>query len=775
MKDKVIIKQFKNKAKKPVAGLTPEHAVYDKNGVRLDAKLGNVNLQEFRNLQQQGVNAIKSQETKSIQAVANREAEILAKSDAAEVSFDNIGTSLSGTNVQDALKETNGKLFELKSKYINLYKYVIGSKNLYNLQNIGKAISVTEGIGDTINYVVRNAPNWGYCIIENIENTKVNLVLRGGTDYPSYTLIDKNGIILQKDNITGSHFLTLEIPSNGHMLIINNDFKKCPIPSILFENSIDKEFRKIISHNFTTLSSPLSILPNIEKVNNCFIDINNNFGLTDSGSWDSYKIDLSKYVPTKVKLYNGDIIGNYVMIGFYKSLSVFNLNTLIGLYPFAQSNISNELTSINIPEGAKCAICCNRKTTGTDIIIDGVSNIGNKSVALQVELCSLSKKYATSYIDENGNIHKSTNWQCWELPLDFSSIDLAFYTNNLNFYTIGFYNGVPSATTFISGIKAVQQDTLDTKILNKTDVPAGTMHILFASRVNSGNNTSAKETINTYSNKILNTKLNNIFKDFGGKSNIFRIYKDVLNTNDFVIIKNELWLAVNQYNGDVATENTTIYRYEFTEDYSDLMFKETLATDFGHWNTVDYNEHNDCLVFSNSANKVTTVGNYFHIIKNPLNLHGSVLKDEVGIKYEVDLGFKVNLVWGDSNLGQYNILYALSNNSATLTKLLLEKDTNGNFNGNYSVIESVQTNISVGIGGMAFWGDSLYIGIGTENGIGILNLTDLSYKKLTKHYYNPDGTQKHGTTKGLYIDSKSLCVFSNVGGESENYLIQYCR
>ena len=59
MENKVLIKQFKNKAKKPVAGLTPEHAIYDKNGVRLDAKLGNVNLQEFRDAQTEGVHAVR--------------------------------------------------------------------------------------------------------------------------------------------------------------------------------------------------------------------------------------------------------------------------------------------------------------------------------------------------------------------------------------------------------------------------------------------------------------------------------------------------------------------------------------------------------------------------------------------------------------------------------------------------------------------------------------------------------------------------------------------
>ena len=69
MSNRVFIKQFKNKKKEPVAGLTPEHAIYDKNGVRLDAKLGNINLQEFRDLQQQGVNAIKAQEQQSKQDI----------------------------------------------------------------------------------------------------------------------------------------------------------------------------------------------------------------------------------------------------------------------------------------------------------------------------------------------------------------------------------------------------------------------------------------------------------------------------------------------------------------------------------------------------------------------------------------------------------------------------------------------------------------------------------------------------------------------------------
>ena len=91
----------------PIVGVPPTN---DKNIVNPGWTLfaGTLDAQDV-------VNQIKEQEAKSIQAVAAREAEILAKSDAAEVSFNNTGTSLSGTNVQDALKETDSNINQLKN------------------------------------------------------------------------------------------------------------------------------------------------------------------------------------------------------------------------------------------------------------------------------------------------------------------------------------------------------------------------------------------------------------------------------------------------------------------------------------------------------------------------------------------------------------------------------------------------------------------------------------------------------------------------------------
>ena len=94
----------------PIIGVPPTN---DKNIVNPSWTLfaGTLDAQDV-------VNQVKDQEIKSIQAVADREAEILAKSDAAEVSFDNTGTSISGTNVQDALEKTDDKLSKLESEVI---------------------------------------------------------------------------------------------------------------------------------------------------------------------------------------------------------------------------------------------------------------------------------------------------------------------------------------------------------------------------------------------------------------------------------------------------------------------------------------------------------------------------------------------------------------------------------------------------------------------------------------------------------------------------------
>ena len=260
-----------------------------------------------------------------------------------------------------------------------------------------------------------------------------------------------------------------------------------------------------------------------------------------------------------------------------------------------------------------------------------------------------------------------------------------------------------------------------------------------------------------------------------GKGNVKAIYKSIPNANDFTIIKDEIWFAENIYKDGVATDYTTVHRYKIIDGF--LVKIGDIDTDFGHWNTVDYCEDNDCLIFGNGANSIQTDGNYFVVVKNPLSLGDVARIETCGIKYAVDIGFKVQAVWGDSNFGSNNIVYLISNSCQKITKVLLLKDSNGNFNGQYVTLETkdIELDKYYGVGGADFWGDTLYIGIGGPYEMFKMSMSDYSIQKITKHFYKDDGSEYSGSIQGVHIDSQYIWVFSNIAGSSVNYLTQYRR
>jgi hypothetical protein len=268
------------------------------------------------------------------------------------------------------------------------------------------------------------------------------------------------------------------------------------------------------------------------------------------------------------------------------------------------------------------------------------------------------------------------------------------------------------------------------------------------------------------------SEFSRMLKAVKGCGNVKAVFKSIPNANDFTIVKDEIWFAENIYQDGVATEFTTVHRYKIED--GELVHISDIDTDFGHWNCVDYNEENDCLVFGNAANAETTEGNFFSVVKNPLGLGAIARLETCGIKYSVDIGYKVQAVWGDSNLGKHNIVYLMANNGKKFVKVLLLRDTNGNFNGNYVTLETRETETDLWVGGADFWGDTLYVGGGLYY-ISEVSMTDYSMKRIWKHFYNDDGTEYSGSTQGIHVDSRYIWVFSNVGGSSENYLVQYYR
>lgn len=232
------------------------------------------------------------------------------------------------------------------------------------------------------------------------------------------------------------------------------------------------------------------------------------------------------------------------------------------------------------------------------------------------------------------------------------------------------------------------------------------------------------------------------------------------NQNDFTFVKDELWLA--KHNSNDFSNGTGIFRYKW--DGEQFVHIGTINCDFGHWNVVDYCEANDCLIFGNGANDFETEGNYFVVVPHPLELGNTALIADVGIKYNVDIGYKVQALWGDSNLGENNIAVLLSNDLKTIVKVLLKRDSSGNFNGEFIELERKENLPAFGIQGADIWNNTLYVG-GTESSgmytINKVSLSDYSSVKNSVKYYKDDGTPYLGVVQGVYVGGDYVWVFVN--------------
>ncbi len=232
------------------------------------------------------------------------------------------------------------------------------------------------------------------------------------------------------------------------------------------------------------------------------------------------------------------------------------------------------------------------------------------------------------------------------------------------------------------------------------------------------------------------------------------------NQNDFTFVKDELWLA--KCNTTDFSNGTGIFRYKW--DGEQFVHIGTINCDFGHWNVVDYCEANDCLIFGNGANDFETENNYFVVVPHPLELGDTALIADVGIKYNVDIGYKVQALWGDSNLGENNIAVLLSNDLKTIVKVLLKRDLSGNFNGQFIELERKENLPAFGIQGADIWDNTLYVGGAESSGTYTINkvsLSDYSSVKNSVKYYKDDGTPYLGVVQGVYVGGNYVWVFVN--------------
>lgn len=271
---------------------------------------------------------------------------------------------------------------------------------------------------------------------------------------------------------------------------------------------------------------------------------------------------------------------------------------------------------------------------------------------------------------------------------------------------------------------------------------------------------------------IKNTVADN---DAVGSGEIRSIYMGLYNTNDITFVGDELWTFYNVSNDNV----TYIRRYHVTD--SGLEYVGKVTTDFGHINVVDYCPGNDCLIFGNSANTQETEGNYLIIVKNPKSLTDDATMAECGIRVDIpsSFGYKVNPVWGESNLGQYNIVYCISNDGRTINTILLTRDDNGDFDGQFILLSTKTYDIGRAINGADYYGGKIHIGLGITGNLSMdsvaVNIKNDTLEFESYANYSDDGTAIAGSIQGIHLDSRYKWVFCNRAGSTDTYLVQYYR
>lgn len=374
------------------------------------------------------------------------------------------------------------------------------------------------------------------------------------------------------------------------------------------------------------------------------------------------------------------------------------------------------------------------------------------------------------YIAADGEYTASGSWFSYYFYADkypIKKINAKLYSNSTAAYSIAFYSAKDSiASNLISGIKPTAAGA-NLISFDNVSVPENAALIVISTRFASGASSAAELFVNL---NIPAAEMSNIGETSEKTGQIKRIFTDFPNANDFTFVKGELW-------GSAASgDKTVISRYKITDD--GLLMLGIIHTDFGHLNCFDYNPANDCLIFGNGGNDFSTEGNWFAVVKNPMGLVTSEWSANAtlaanAIVYNVDIGFKVQAVWGASNLGLNNIVYLLSNNAKTVTKVMLNVDDNGEFNGQFTVLDTHTSETAYPVGGAKFWGDTLYFGYSdTGYKIAKMSMSDYSVSVTKRQLYKADGTEIIGTVQGLHIDDKYVWVFINATNPIRYYLIQ---
>lgn len=387
-----------------------------------------------------------------------------------------------------------------------------------------------------------------------------------------------------------------------------------------------------------------------------------------------------------------------------------------------------------------------------------------------------SQRVTSDFIEfENGQEYLVTRWYAGQsIVQEIPIYGLCYYDEEKNY--LGYGENASSGTLYFVGAHyfkvSIVVTRLDTAMIfvGNTDVSDVTDYLEYSPPTTGEQYELNDELLKPFVEEIVSNNIAEYDKKQKHTDNLKAVYFNPQCSNDFTFVGDELWCgSINR-----TTNETEIIRYA-VED-GGLVYKSKIVTDFGHLNTMDYDAVNDCLIFGNGANDKETVGNWFAVVPHPLALGETATLAENAIVYPVDIGYKVQAVWGDGNCGKHNIAILFANDTRTIVKVLLTK-TDGAFDGELVTLDTKTLDEVIGVGGADFYGNTLYVGNNTFDTARI-SMTDYTVKHVTKKFYWDNGKEFDGSMQGFYINNKYEWWFFNVANEdgtASKYLLQYFR
>ena len=476
---------------------------------------------------------------------------------------------------------------------------------------------------------------------------------------------------------------------------------------------------------------------------------------------------------------NISIDGENIDLSKYQIKSDNNLNTIdktiVGAINEVVKNKINYIDEENIDIYDTTNVGVTANGNGVMIVINKEitsCTINNIELYHNYNMTKIFSIYILSKLDNQFSVIKQIDYT----PTSSSTshtVDIDYNVDDNSIIYIGFYSTQKSVigcgNTKDSDIKGIFRCSQNSSDNLKWDVSATNNTMVPITKININkiitNDIVPKSEINKIENKL---------------NNLIDINNDTLGEFDFSYSHNasaSCFILNNKiYDFSGGNDDNTSYGYCFERiiDYSNKELSSTkpFRHNLGHINTVSYCEATDTLICGNGSddyflpNKIIIFNNFIKYLESHTQIeYSDALIIDVSNQ---EWGSKLNVIWGEDNNENYNIIYAITNDCQNIRKILLGK-ANEIFDGNYLVLESWvnETYLNV-VQDATYYKGKIYYGLG-HSGIQIIEATllnngKISTKQYNEKFYDTDGSEITSTyIQGIDLKDNKMVLATTSG------------